>query len=69
MPVNFRCRSNSNRTDRQPRMIGIATMLPAALLAAAYTSTGPDPAPGTRSDAADIEQLRTQSLDFGSCQG
>lgn len=37
MPVNFRCRSNSNRTDRPPRVIGIAAMpLLAALLAAAY---------------------------------
>ncbi|BCN52107.1 hypothetical protein RE9425_04970 [Prescottella equi] len=44
-------------------------LLPAALLAAACTSAGPDPAPGDSADAADIEQFRTQSLDFGSCQG
>lgn len=74
MPVNFRCRSNSNREDRPPRVIGIAVMLlPAALLAAACTSARPDPAPDDSADAGVTREISSssvpQSLDFGSCQG
>lgn len=63
MPVNFRCRSNSNREDRPPRVIGIAVMLlPAALLAAACTSARPDPAPDDSADAGVTREISSSSV-------